>query len=107
MHKFGDFDILVEIIIKEKQRAVGVQPMLYVCFPITHLNPNKNKPALLGRKADLKECANLTLDEKDKAFVLEAFKIFGILSPSHNYDIRRILEWIRVNSKGTQCSQNA
>lgn len=107
VHKFGDFDILVEIIIKEKQRAVGVQPMLYVCFPITHLSPNKNKPALLGRKADLKECANLTLDEKDKAFVLEAFKIFGILSPSHNYDIRQILEWIRANSKGTQCSQNA
>ena len=55
----------------------------------------------------LKECANLTLDEKDKAFVLETFKIFGILSPSHNYDIRRILEWIRANLKGIQCSQNA
>lgn len=97
----------IEIIITQQQYGTEIQPMLYVCFPTTHLSPNKNKPALLGRKADLKECANLTLDEKDKAFVLEAFKIFGILSPSHNYDIRRILEWIRANSKGTQCSQNA
>lgn len=97
VHKFGDFDILVKIIIKEKQRAVGVQPMLYVCFPLTQLNPSENKPALLGRVADLKECAYLTLNEKDKEFVFEAFKIFGILSPNHNRDIRRIVEWIRAN----------
>lgn len=37
VHKFNNFDILIEIIIKEKQRAVGIQPMLYVCFPITDL----------------------------------------------------------------------
>ena len=79
VHKFDNFDILVEIIIKEKQRAVGVQPMLYVCFPITQLNPSENKPVLLGRVADLKECAHLILDSNDKEFVLEAFKIFGIL----------------------------
>lgn len=85
VHKFGNFDILIEIIIKEKQRAIVVQPMLYICFPITELKPAGNKPSLLGR----------VTDSKDKQFLLESFKIFGILSESHNYDIRRILELIK------------
>ena len=54
IHKFDNFDILVEIIIREKQRAIGSQPMLYVCFPITQLVPFKNKSALLGRVAETK-----------------------------------------------------
>ena len=95
VHQFGSFDILIEIIIKEKQRAIGAQPMLYVCFPITELKPADNKPDLIGRVADSKECAYLILDSKNKQFLLEAFKIFGILSESHNYDIRQILELIK------------
>ena len=94
IYKFDDFDILIEIIIKEKQRAIGVQPMLYVCFPITKLNQFNNN-ILLGRTATKKEYAILTLDIKDKSFLLDTFKIFGILSPSHNYDIRKILEFIK------------
>ena len=91
VHKFGNFDILVEIIIKEKQHAVGVQPMLYVCFPITELHPASEKPALLGRVAEQKEKAHLILDATHKAFLLESLKIFGILSQNHNHDIREIL----------------
>jgi len=37
VHKFGEYEILTELIIREKQRAVGVQPMLYFCFPVTEL----------------------------------------------------------------------
>ena len=95
VHKFDNFDILVEIIIREKQRAIGSQPMLYVCFPITQLVPFKNKLALLGRVAETKEFAYLVLDSKDKQFLLESFKIFGILSPSHNHDIIQILNIIK------------
>lgn len=95
VHKFDNFDILVEIIIREKQRAIGSQPMLYVCFPITQLVPFKNKSVLLGRVAETKEFAYLVLDSKDKQFLLESFKIFGILSPSHNYDIIQILNIIK------------
>ena len=95
VHKFDNFDILVEIIIREKQRAIGSQPMLYVCFPITQLVPFKNKSALLGRVAETKEFAYLVLDSKDKQFLLESVKIFGILSPSHNYDIIQILDIIK------------
>ena len=95
VHKFDNVDILVEIIIREKQRAIGSQPMFYVCFPITQLVPFKNKSALLGRVAETKEFAYLVLDSKDKQFLLESFKIFGILSPSHNYDIIQILDIIK------------
>lgn len=95
VHKFDNFDILVEIVIREKQRAIGSQPMLYVCFPITQLIPSDNKPQLIGRVADSKEYAYLILDSKDKQFLLESFKIFGILSPSHNYDIIQILNMIK------------
>lgn len=95
VHKFDYFDILTEIIIREKQRAIGVQPMLYLCFPITELKPADNKPELLGRTAYSKEYAYLILDYKDKRFLLESFKIFGILSQNHNYDIRQILELIK------------
>lgn len=95
VHKFDNFDILVEIIIREKQRAIGSQPMLYVCFPITQLVPFKNKSALLGRVAETKEFAYLVLDSKDKQFLLESFKIFGILSTSHNHDIIQILNIIK------------
>ena len=99
----------IEVVIKAQQKAVGVQPMLYVCFPITQLQPTANKPALLGRVAEENEYAHLVLGRKDKNFVLEAFKIFGILSENHNYDIRQILGWIRanLNERGLKCLPNA
>lgn len=97
VHKFGNFDILVEIVIKEKQRAIGVQPMLYVCFPITELHLAHNAPTLLGRVAQPKERADLILDSTHKAFLLKSLKIFGILSQNHNYDIRAILGVINAN----------
>ena len=89
----------IEISLEKMGYAKGIQPMLYVCFPITELKPANNKSSLLGRIADSKECAYLILDSKDKQFLLETFKIFGILSESHNYDIRRILELIKKDIK--------
>ena len=94
VHKFGNFDVLVEVIIKEKQRAIGVQPMLYVCFPITELE-SKDNTTFLGRVANTKEYGILSLDFRHKTFVLECFKIFGILSKSHCYDVLQILHLIK------------
>lgn len=95
VHQFGNFDVLIEIIIKEKQRAVGLQPMLYVCFPITNLSPKQNAAPFLGRVAEAKECACLVLDSKDRDFVLQTFKIFGVLSKSHNHDVLEILSIVK------------
>lgn len=76
----------------EKQRAVSIQPVLYVCFPITELHCN---PSLLGRVAESKEYGLLILASKDKDFLLETFKIFGMLSKNHNYDVCEIIKIIK------------
>ncbi|PAF43047.1 R.Pab1 family restriction endonuclease [Helicobacter sp. 11S03491-1] len=93
VHPFDKFDILVEIIIREKQRAIGAQPMVYVCFPVTELI-EKNNTQLLGRCAKTKEFAHLILDFTHKNLLLGLFKIFGILSPAHNHDVLEILKII-------------
>ena len=84
LYKLSSFDLLVEIAIKEKQRAVGLQPMLYVCFPITRLHSEKE---LIGRCADKKEVALLILNEQHKDFIMQTFKIFALLSKAHKQDV--------------------
>ena len=91
IHKFGKFELITEIIIREKQRAIGVQPMLYFCFPITEL---KSDTLLLGRVAKSKEFANFIFDNSNTDILLEMLKIFGILSKNHKHDILQIIDVI-------------
>lgn len=93
IHNFDKF--WLEISFEPRGYAKGFQAMFYICTFISNLK--SNQLPLLNRQTYSKEQAYLTFDLNDKLFVLEAFKIFGILSPSHNYDIRQILEWIRAN----------
>jgi len=91
VHKFGNFEVLAEIITREKQRAIGVQPMLYLCFPITELVA---QTSLLGRPARSKEHAEFVIT-KDNAFVfLQLLRLFGMLSANHRHDIREIIKTI-------------
>ena len=89
VHKFGKYDIYAEIIIKEKQRAVGIQPMLYVCLPVTALQFEHNA---LGRTLDSRECASWNIGKEEAALSLELFRIFGMLSKKHKYDAAAILK---------------
>lgn len=93
VHRVENFEILVEIVIKEKQKAIGIQPMVYICFPVTDLI-TKDQSVLLGRKANAKEFAYLKLGKEHKNFILESFKIFGILSKNHNRDIINIIKLV-------------
>ena len=94
IYKFKNYEI--EITIKEKQRAVGIQPMLYFCFPITELITNK---PLIGRSAKKQEFAYFKFDKNNMKIILEMIKIFGMLSISHRYDILTIINLIK-NYKG-------
>jgi hypothetical protein len=94
VHKFKNYDIITEIVIKEKQRAVGIMPMLYLCFPITEL---KSKTILLNRTAKTKEYATFILDKNNIDLLLELIKIFGILSKNHKHDILEILKIVKNN----------
>ena len=89
-----DVNIWVEIISKEKQRAMGIQPMLYVCIPIGNLQPKPGYQGFFNRLAYQNECACLTLDFRYKEFLLETLKIFGTLSANHNRDVRSIVDVI-------------
>ena len=91
VYKFGKYEIIAEITIREKQRAVGVQPMLYVCFPITELQISES---LIGRIANSKETAQFVIDQENYRIVIEMVKVFGMLSPSHHKDILEILKSI-------------
>lgn len=88
---FGNFEIVTEIIIKEKQYAIGTQPMLYLCFPITELENSQN---LLGRTANTKEFASFKINRNNISVFVEMLKLFGTLSKNHNTDAISIIDVI-------------
>lgn len=91
VYKFGNYDIVTEIIIKEKQYAIGIQPMLYLCFPITEL---ENSQYLLGRTANTNEFASFKIDKNNISVFVEMLKLFGTLSKNHNIDVISIIDTI-------------
>src|SRR3989339_1888753 len=91
IHQFNGYEIVTEIKITEKQYAVGTQPMLYLCFPITEL---KSKTNLIGRCAETKEIAYFEISENNIKVFLEMLKMFGILSKNHKHDILQIINTI-------------
>jgi hypothetical protein len=91
IHKFGKYEILTEIIIKEKQYAIGVQPMLYFCFPVTELQA---VVPLIGRIANQNETAHFIINKDNISIFSLMLKIFGTLSANHNYDIITIIDKI-------------
>lgn len=97
IYKFDDYEIIVEITIREKQRAIGVQPMLYLCFPITELKASGN---LIGRTAKVKEHGKFLLDQNNHRVIVEMMRIFGMLSSPHNKDMLAILEAMTGKRQG-------
>lgn len=91
IHKFGPYEIVAEIITREKQRAVGVQPMLYFCVPVTELAAN---PPLVGRVAECKETADFIVNRSNARVFLELLHLFGMLSESHRRDVLSIISVI-------------
>lgn len=91
VHKFGEYDIYAEVINREKQRAVGVQPMLYVCLPITSVEFENN---VLGRALEAKECSKWKIGDGEAKLALELFRVFGMLSIKHRFDILALLDML-------------
>jgi hypothetical protein len=88
IHRFESFEVITEIKISERQYAVGVQPMLYLCFPITELIADT---PLLDRTASIKENAEFLMTASNISVFVEIAKIFGILSENHRQDILSII----------------
>ena len=88
VYHFQQYEIIAEITVREKQRAVGVQPMLYFCIPVSELDTH---PPLIGRTAKPKEAARFTFSENNHEVILQMMRIFGILSDRHREDVLRIV----------------
>jgi hypothetical protein len=83
----------VQIQLKQKQRAVGYQAMVYVCLPMNRVldvNGNLRKPG----PAKSKETVYYDFNHENAAFILDIIRAFGIASQQHNEDIRQILRKI-------------
>lgn len=89
-----DEDFLSEIVVREKQRAVGVMAMLYFCFPVSLLKSANKEQDFLNRYINSKEKGYLQIDKSNIGIFLTILQIFGILSQSHKHDVLEILKFI-------------
>jgi hypothetical protein len=81
----------IEIIIKEKQKALGSQPMLYLCIPIKLVEEFSE---IEGKLAEIKQNVVYLITKNNFQFVIETVKIFALLSERHQKDIVNILQTI-------------
>ena len=85
--------LTVQVQLKQKQRAVGYQAMIYVCLPMDEVLTVDGSPRKSG-KAHSKETVFYEFNQGNASFLLDIVHAFGIASQQHNEDIRKILEKI-------------
>jgi len=81
----------IEIQFKPKQRAVGYQPMIYVCLPLAQWRAATGTPRGPGR-AKSKETTTYLFTRENTSFLLDIVRAFAIASPAHNADLTKILD---------------
>ncbi len=80
----------VQIQLKQKQRAVGYQTMVYACLPMKEVLAMDGSPRQAG-PAKPKETVYYDITRENAAFLRDIVHAFGIASQPHNEDIRKIL----------------
>ena len=93
IHQFQNKDLLCEIIVREKQFAVGTMPMLYFCIALSSLK-DCNDQSFIGRKIQSNEKGYLEVSKENVEIFIQIFKIFGLLSKAHQYDCLQILNYL-------------
>jgi len=87
----------VQIQLKQKQRAVGYQAMIYVCLPMNGVLAMDGSPRSAG-KAHSKETVYYNFNRENSDLLLDIVQAFGLASQQHNEDMRKILEKILETS---------
>ena len=80
----------VQIQLKQKQRAVGYQAMVYVCLPLNEVLVMDGSPRKAGN-AKSKETVYYNFTRENSDLLLAIIHAFGIASAQHNEDMRNIL----------------
>jgi hypothetical protein len=83
----------VQIQLKQKQRAVGYQAMVYVCLPLDEVLTMDGSPRPPG-KARSKETVYYDFTKANSTFLLDIIRAFGLASQQHNADMQEILREI-------------
>ena len=88
----------VEIILRHKQYAVGLQAMVYLCLYVEKLM-DRDGNSLIGRVANIREFGQLGIRTENKMIVKDVVKAFAIASWQHKNDIFNILEQVKRKCK--------
>ena len=80
----------VQIQLKQKQRAVGYQAMVYVCLPMNQVRDANGSLRPPG-PAKSKETVYYDFNRENAGLVLDIVRAFGMASQQHNDDIREII----------------
>ncbi len=83
----------VQIQLKQKQRAVGYQAMVYVCLPMDQVLNAAGEPRKAAA-AKSKETVFYRFDRENAGFLLDIVRAFAMASKQHNEDIGNILRKI-------------
>ncbi len=81
----------IEIQLKQKQRAVGYQAMVYACLPLAQWRTSDGSARGPGA-ARSKETVIVRFTRDNVSFLLDIVRAFGIASREHNDDLRKILD---------------
>ena len=83
---------LIEISIQKQQYAAGVQPMIYFCIPFKSF---VNWKDLDGKKSVRGSNLQYVLKKDNVEVVFNLFRVFGMASSRHKFDVRQILKTIK------------
>lgn len=79
----------IEVSIQKQQYATGVQPILYFSIPISSFADGSK---FYGKNSKVGDKLIYVIDKNNVEVALLMFKVFGMASPAHNYDVREILK---------------
>ena len=85
--KRGD-DYEIEITFFRRQRAVGLQAMIYVNLPLRRCHAENGEP-LIGRCATKKEIALFRVCRENARLAIDLIEAFACASRTHRADLRR------------------
>jgi hypothetical protein len=83
----------IEIRLKQKQRAVGYQAMVYACVPLARWSFPDGSPRGPGA-ARTKETVTVHFTAENAGYLLDLVRAFGMASREHNDDLGKILDAI-------------
>lgn len=86
-----DGGVQIEVSVQKQQYAAGIQPMLYLCVPISAF---ANGREFLGLKTVSADRLDYVIDVSNADVLLGVFRVFAMCSAAHNHDVHEILKAI-------------